>query len=84
MGFYICCIYPHKFVTILYFKTGKQCVVYCYFRLVVCFFFLVDDSKFGQKMLEKFGWSKGKGLGAKEDGHVDHVKVSLKNDSLGE
>ncbi|XP_063401653.1 PIN2/TERF1-interacting telomerase inhibitor 1-like [Mytilus trossulus] len=42
-----------------------------------------DESKFGQKMLEKFGWSKGKGLGAKEDGLVDHVKVSLKNDNHG-
>lgn len=34
-------------------------------------------------MLEKFGWSKGKGLGAKEDGHVDHVKVSVKNNNHG-
>ncbi|XP_071120480.1 PIN2/TERF1-interacting telomerase inhibitor 1-like [Mytilus edulis] len=42
-----------------------------------------DESKFGQKMLEKFGWSKGKGLGANEDGLTDHVKVSLKNDNHG-
>ncbi|VDI62219.1 Pin2-interacting protein X1 [Mytilus galloprovincialis] len=34
-------------------------------------------------MLEKFGWSKGKGLGANEDGLTDHVKVSLKNDNHG-
>lgn len=42
-----------------------------------------DESKFGQKMLEKFGWSKGKGLGAKEDGNVTHVKVSVKNNNHG-
>lgn len=42
-----------------------------------------DESKFGQKMLEKFGWSKGKGLGANEDGNVDHVKISVKNDTRG-
>lgn len=34
-------------------------------------------------MLEKFGWSKGKGLGAKEDGSVNHVKVSVKNNNHG-
>ncbi|XP_033751631.1 PIN2/TERF1-interacting telomerase inhibitor 1-like isoform X2 [Pecten maximus] len=42
-----------------------------------------DGSKFGQKMLEKFGWAKGKGLGANEDGKVDHVKISVKNDTRG-
>ncbi|XP_060079344.1 PIN2/TERF1-interacting telomerase inhibitor 1-like [Ylistrum balloti] len=42
-----------------------------------------DGSKFGQKMLEKFGWSNGKGLGANEDGNVEHVKISLKNDTRG-
>ncbi|RZC42632.1 PIN2/TERF1-interacting telomerase inhibitor 1-like, partial [Asbolus verrucosus] len=42
-----------------------------------------DSSKLGQKLLEKMGWSRGKGLGAKEDGIVDHVKVSYKNDSKG-
>lgn len=34
-------------------------------------------------MLEKMGWSQGKGLGAKEDGIIEHVKVSYKNDSKG-
>lgn len=34
-------------------------------------------------MLEKMGWSVGKGLGAKEDGMTEHVRVSYKNDTSG-
>ncbi|KAF8937316.1 PIN2/TERF1-interacting telomerase inhibitor 1 [Haplosporangium gracile] len=42
-----------------------------------------DTSKFGFKMMEKMGWSQGKGLGAKEDGVQEHVKVRLKENHLG-
>ncbi|XP_037541349.1 PIN2/TERF1-interacting telomerase inhibitor 1 [Nematolebias whitei] len=42
-----------------------------------------DDSKFGQKMLERMGWSKGKGLGRSEQGSTDHIKVKVKNDNHG-
>ncbi|XP_051016651.1 PIN2/TERF1-interacting telomerase inhibitor 1 [Acomys russatus] len=42
-----------------------------------------DDSKFGQRMLEKMGWSKGKGLGAQEQGATEHIKVKVKNNHLG-
>ncbi|KAM3930276.1 PIN2/TERF1-interacting telomerase inhibitor 1 [Leptodactylus fuscus] len=42
-----------------------------------------DESKFGQKMLEKMGWSKGKGLGAQEQGATEHIKVQVKNNTLG-
>ncbi|KAM9355085.1 PIN2/TERF1-interacting telomerase inhibitor 1 [Pholidichthys leucotaenia] len=42
-----------------------------------------DDTKFGQKMLERMGWSKGKGLGRSEQGSTDHIKVKVKNDSYG-
>uniref|UniRef100_A0A8C5MDB0 G-patch domain-containing protein n=1 Tax=Leptobrachium leishanense TaxID=445787 RepID=A0A8C5MDB0_9ANUR len=42
-----------------------------------------DESKFGQKMLEKMGWSKGKGLGAQEQGSTDHIKVQVKNNTFG-
>ena len=42
-----------------------------------------DDNKYGQKMLEKFGWSQGKGLGANESGRLEHVKLQYKNDSRG-
>ncbi|XP_026174741.1 PIN2/TERF1-interacting telomerase inhibitor 1 isoform X2 [Mastacembelus armatus] len=42
-----------------------------------------DDSKFGQKMLERMGWSKGKGLGKSEQGATDHIKVQVKNNGYG-
>ncbi|KAK3817271.1 MAG: G-patch domain-containing protein [Benniella sp.] len=42
-----------------------------------------DTNKFGFKMMEKMGWSQGKGLGAKEDGIQEHVKVQLKENNLG-
>src|SRR5690349_4836719 len=32
----------------------------------------IDTNKFGFKMMEKMGWSQGKGLGAKEDGVQEH------------
>ncbi|KAF3849808.1 hypothetical protein F7725_019527 [Dissostichus mawsoni] len=38
-----------------------------------------DESKFGQKMLERMGWSKGKGLGRAQQGSTDHIKVKVKN-----
>ncbi|XP_078005781.1 PIN2/TERF1-interacting telomerase inhibitor 1 isoform X2 [Phascolarctos cinereus] len=34
-------------------------------------------------MLEKMGWSKGKGLGAQEQGATEHIKVQVKNNQLG-
>lgn len=34
-------------------------------------------------MLEKMGWQQGKGLGVKEDGIKEQIKVSYKNDSKG-
>ena len=46
--------------------------------------FLTDEDKFGQKLMEKMGWSKGKGLGAKEDGKVQHIAASMKFDNRGE
>lgn len=42
-----------------------------------------DSNKFGQKMLEKMGWTNGKGLGAKEQGMTDHVRVKFKDDQSG-
>ena len=34
-------------------------------------------------MLEKMGWTSGKGLGAKEQGMTEHVRVKVKNDQVG-
>jgi Pin2-interacting protein X1 len=34
-------------------------------------------------MLEKMGWKEGKGLGAKEDGTTEHIKVKKKLDNQG-
>ncbi|KAJ2840560.1 hypothetical protein J3B02_006208, partial [Coemansia erecta] len=42
-----------------------------------------DKSRFGFKMLEKMGWSEGKGLGANEDGVKEHVKIKLKTNNFG-
>lgn len=42
-----------------------------------------DTSKFGQKLLEKMGWQKGKGLGLKESGDTSHVKVKMNMENRG-
>ncbi|XP_044762609.1 midasin-like isoform X2 [Coccinella septempunctata] len=42
-----------------------------------------NSNKFGQKLMEKMGWSTGKGLGAKEDGMTEHIRVAYKNDTQG-
>ncbi|XP_013147556.1 PREDICTED: PIN2/TERF1-interacting telomerase inhibitor 1-like [Papilio polytes] len=42
-----------------------------------------DTNKFGQRMLEKMGWTSGKGLGANENGIVEHVVARYKNDEKG-
>lgn len=34
-------------------------------------------------MLKKMGWSRGKGLGANEDGNIENVKIGLKQDNKG-
>lgn len=42
-----------------------------------------DENKFGKKMLEKMGWSDGKGLGADLSGETSHVKVNKRAVHLG-
>lgn len=42
-----------------------------------------DDSKFGQKLMEKMGWEKGKGLGPDGRGMTDIITVKTKEDNKG-
>ncbi|XP_017470544.1 PREDICTED: uncharacterized protein LOC108362182 isoform X1 [Rhagoletis zephyria] len=42
-----------------------------------------DETRFGTKMLEKMGWSKGKGLGANLHGSQDFVRVRMRNTNEG-
>merc|ERR1719508_116431 len=44
---------------------------------------VVHGEGFGLKELEKYGWTEGKGLGAKEDGMSDALKPNLKFDEHG-
>ena len=37
-----------------------------------------DESKFGQKLMEKMGWEKGKGLGANENGRVEVTSLQCR------
>ena len=40
-------------------------------------------SKFGLKMLENMGWSKGKGLGKNEDGMKDCIQIKRREEGTG-
>lgn len=33
--------------------------------------------------MEKMGWEEGKGLGAKEDGRTENIKIKFKDDNKG-
>lgn len=46
-------------------------------------YYVSDSNKFGQRMLEKMGWSKGKGLGINEQGITRHIHISQKNNTKG-
>ena len=43
----------------------------------------VVESKFGEKMLAKMGWSKGDGLGKNLDGMTDCIQVKRRDENLG-
>lgn len=46
--------------------------------------FLEDNGmQFGKKMMEKMGWSAGKGLGASEQGMQEPLRAIYKQDSKG-
>jgi Pin2-interacting protein X1 len=41
-----------------------------------------DNKGFGFRMLQRMGWSEGKGLGKEEDGTVTHVRVKKRSEQL--
>jgi len=42
-----------------------------------------DEDKFGKKLMEKMGWEQGKGLGLRQDGMVDPIKLRQKDNNKG-
>ncbi|KAL0116102.1 hypothetical protein PUN28_011160 [Cardiocondyla obscurior] len=42
-----------------------------------------DSNKFGQRMLEKMGWTKGKGLGANEQGITEFSRMQYRSNTTG-
>ena len=40
-------------------------------------------SDFGARMLAKFGWKEGDGLGKRRDGMKEHIRVKQRQDGLG-
>lgn len=42
-----------------------------------------DQDRYGVKMMKKMGWNTDRGLGKKEDGNKNHVKVQHKADNKG-
>ena len=42
-----------------------------------------DKNRFGVKMLEKMGWTEGKGLGSRQHGQTEAIRVKMKQDNLG-
>ena len=42
-----------------------------------------DTTSFAQRMLAKMGWREGRGLGKREDGVVEHVRVTRRLDAAG-
>lgn len=42
-----------------------------------------DPTRYGLRILQHMGWNYGKGLGARENGIVEHVVARYKNDDTG-
>jgi hypothetical protein len=42
-----------------------------------------DKTKFGYRMMQKMGWTDGKGLGTNENGSTEHIRVRKKLTTAG-
>lgn len=42
-----------------------------------------DNGKIGQKLLEKMGWSEGKGLGQNEQGVTENIRLKANHTAHG-
>lgn len=42
-----------------------------------------DQSRFGLKLMQRMGWSEGKGLGREENGRIDNIVAQRKLKSMG-
>ena len=52
-------------------------------RYQIIFTKYTDKSKYGYRMLQQMGWKEGKGLGAREDGDTEHIRIKKKEDNKG-
>ncbi|KAI7895886.1 uncharacterized protein EV154DRAFT_494071 [Mucor mucedo] len=43
----------------------------------------IPESNIGYQLLQKMGWTAGRGLGSRGQGRVDPIRIELKDDALG-
>lgn len=51
--------------------------------VMFCFFSVLETNSWGMKMLQKMGWSEGKGLGVDEAGTTEPLHIAYKSDVRG-
>ena len=93
-GTYVClymlslCVWVVVVVAMKQKRDSERALVRAHARIVVFIEFVLvlavaDKKKFGYKMLQKMGWTEGKGLGKHEHGMKTHVKIDPKTTREG-